>query len=139
MSPFRWCCSMADPLLTNTDILVVEDEMLVMMAIEDMLTDLGCTSITFASSIDQALELIEAKRFDLATLDVNLHGQRSYPVAHALVSRGVPFAFSTGYGEHGVSEGLGDRPLLTKPYNQQQFVDVLSAMLAPPAPPRLVA
>lgn len=130
---------MADQILTNKKILVVEDEMLVMMAIEDTLADLGCTSITVAASIDQALELIATNHFDLATLDVNLNGQRSYPVARALDSHGVPFAFSTGYGEHGVAEGFGDRPVLAKPYNQQQFVEVLSALLAPSIPPRLAA
>lgn len=120
---------MADQLLTDVHILVVEDEMLVMMAIEDTLADLGCTSITVAGSVDQALDLIATNRFDLATLDVNLHGQQSYPVARALASSGVPFAFSTGYGEHGVREGFGDRPVLAKPYNQQQFVEVLSDLL----------
>lgn len=130
---------MADQLLTNMHILVVEDEMLVMMAIEDRLTDLGCTSITVASSIDQALALIAANHFDLATLDVNLNGQRSYPVARALDLRGIPFAFSTGYGEHGVSEGFGERPVLAKPYEVHRMVAVLSALLAPALPPRLVA
>lgn len=129
---------MADLLLTNIKILVVEDEMLVMMAIEDTLADLGCSSIAVAGSIDQALELISANDFDLAMLDVNLGGQRSYPVARALDLRGVPFAFSTGYSEHGVGQDFGDRPVLTKPYNKHRLVAVLSALLpsisgAPPA------
>ncbi len=121
---------MADQFLAGKNVLVVEDEMLVMMAIEDMLTDLGCTSIAVAGSIDQALELIGTENFDLATIDLNLNGDRSYPVARALDARGVPFAFSTGYGEYGIGEGFGGRPVLTKPYGDLQLVTVLTALLA---------
>ena len=113
--------------------------MLVLMAIEDMLADLGCTSISVAGNIEKALDLIASKSFDLATLDVNLDGQRSYPVAQALSDLGVPFAFSTGYGEHGVGEGFGGRPVLDKPYNDSQLIKVLTALLAEGDPPSLAA
>lgn len=121
---------MSDRLLANRKILVVEDEMLIMMAIEDMLTDLGCTAISVAGTIDQALDLIAANDFDFATIDVNLNGLRSYPIASALHARGVPFAFSTGYGEHGVDEGFGDRPVLTKPFSNHQLVAIVTLLLA---------
>lgn len=113
--------------------------MLVLMAIEDMLGDLGCTSITVAGSIDKALNLVASQSFDLATLDVNLSGQRSYPIAKALSAHGVPFAFSTGYGEHGVAEGHGNCLVLNKPYSVPQFVAVMTALVAAGTPPALAA
>ncbi len=103
--------------------------MLVLMAIEDMLFDLGCTAISVAGNINTALDMIETKEFDVATLDVNLNGQRSYPVAKALSDHGVPFAFSTGYGEHGVEEGHGNHLVLKKPYNCSQFTEVIQSLL----------
>jgi len=102
-------------LLSGKRVLVVEDEMLVLMAIEDMLADLGCTSISVAGNLDKALALIEVERFDIATLDINLNGQRSYTVAEALSNAGVPFAFSTGYGEHGVGEDMDVTSCSTNP------------------------
>lgn len=111
--------------------------MLVLMALEDMLGDLGCTSLTVAGNVEKALRLIATQTFDLATLDVNLSGQRSYPIARALIDAGVPFAFSTGYGEHGVDEGYGDRPVLNKPFDGPQLVQVLTALLADSHPPAL--
>ncbi len=113
--------------------------MLVLMAIEDMLADLGCTSVSVAGNLDKALAMIAAERFDIATLDINLNGQRSYPAAKALDDAGVPFAFSTGYGEHGVDEGFGRHIVLNKPYSSRQFISMLTALLAETAPPALAA
>ena len=118
---------MDDSLLSDKRILVVEDEMLVAMQIEDMLSDLGCTSITFAATVKSALESIAENLFDLAMLDVNLDGTRSFAVAEALSGRHIPFAFSTGYS---VDESFGDRPVLNKPYSTVQFKKVLSKLLA---------
>lgn len=111
--------------------------MLVLMAIEDMLADLGCTSIMVAGNIAAALKLIAAHEFDLATLDVNLNGSRSYPVAKALDAHHIPFAFSTGYGRDGIEEGFGDRPFLIKPYSSSQFNTAIGNLLAEGKSPAL--
>ena len=113
--------------------------MLVLMGIEDLLGDLGCTSVTVAASVEKALELVTSENFDLATLDVNLNGLHSYPVAKALSEAGVPFAFSTGYGEHGVSEGYGHHLVINKPYSVPQLIKILTALLAEGDPPALAA
>jgi CheY-like chemotaxis protein len=120
-----------DKLLAGRRILVVEDDMMIRLTVEDMLADLGCESVITAATIDQALSLIEASVFDAATLDVNLYGTRSYPVAESLVARGVPFVFTTGYGEHFVREGFGDRPVLKKPFRFQDLADMFTRLLTP--------
>lgn len=132
---------MADQLLSDMRILIVEDEMLVMMSIEDMLSDLGCTQISRAASVDQALTAIQTHAFDAATLDVNLNGTQSYAVAEALVEHGIPFAFSTGYGARGMADAYRDWPVLDKPFNFAQLTKVMTALLAPSAgdPPALAA
>ena len=124
---------MDEQMLSGKRALVVEDEMLVLMAIEDMLADLGCTSITAAAGIEKALALIDEQSFDLAILDVNLNGQRSYPIAKALSDRRIPFAFSTGYGGHAVGEGYGNCSVHNKPFDHPQLIEVLTTLLAPAA------
>lgn len=116
-------------LLSRLRVLVVEDEMLVLMETEDMLTELGAEAIVAAATNEQAIALIEAQPFDVALLDLNLNGVRSYPVADLLAARGVPFAFATGYGAHGLREGDHSRPLLTKPFEIEQLKNVLTALL----------
>jgi CheY-like chemotaxis protein len=120
-----------DNLLSGLRVLVVEDEMLVLLNIEDLLTDLGCESVSAAATVDQALALIEAQAFDAAMVDVNLDGRKSYSVADALTARGVPFVFSTGYSGQSLKDGYRDRPVLGKPYRDVDMVEILTRLLRP--------
>jgi CheY-like chemotaxis protein len=118
-------------LLAGRRILVVEDEMMILANLEMALDEMGCTSISAAATIAEALALLDAKGFDAAMLDVNLHGEKSYAVADALARRGIPFVFSTGYGDHGDRADFADRPVLRKPYLRRDLVAALVALVAP--------
>ena len=102
---------------------------MILMNIKGALADLGCEAVSAAATIDRALALVEAERFDLAMLDVNLDGQTSYLVADALALRSIPFVFSTGYGPRGVESRFRDRPVLTKPYSDEQLAAALASLL----------
>ncbi len=95
-------------------ILVVEDEPMIRMLLEDMLGELGYTVAAEAAGIEEALEATKNADFDLAILDADLKCQPALPVADALVTRGTPFVFATGYGK--VPEPYRGRPMLTKPF-----------------------
>jgi CheY-like chemotaxis protein len=120
------------PSLAGQRILVVEDEMMVLMNLEAALIDLGCTA-TSVGTIDDALTLLGSTGFDAAMLDVNLHGEKSYPVADALARLGIPFVFSTGYGHHAERPEFSDRPVLRKPYIQNHLIAALTALISPKA------
>ena len=115
--------------LSGRRVLVVEDEMLVLMNIEAVLADLGCEAVSAAATVARALALMEAQRFDLAMLDVNLGGQTSYFVADSLALSSIPFVFSTGYGKHGIEARFGDRPVLRKPYTEEQLGAALLSLM----------
>lgn len=116
--------------LTGCRILLVEDEMLVLMHTEDMLEDLGCTAVVSAATVADGLACLDTGTFDAALIDLNLNGDRSYAVADLLADRGVPFAFATGYGAHGLREQDGARPVLVKPYPVHELVRTMIALLA---------
>ncbi len=116
-------------LFEGRKILVVEDEMLVLMSVNITLEDLGCTDISVASNVAAALALVARNTFDAALLDVNLGSERSYPVAEALLQLGIPFAFSTGYGDLGDRPDLATRPLLRKPYFAEDIGAVFKTLL----------
>jgi CheY-like chemotaxis protein len=120
---------MAGKSLAGSHILVVEDDIMNLLLIEGILVDLGA-SVTTAATADQALTLIDAKVFDVAMLDVNLNGIKSYPVADALTACGVPFAFTTGYSERALRDGYHELPVLQKPFRAQQLVSTITRLLA---------
>jgi len=115
--------------LSGRRVLVVEDEMMVLLNIESMLADLGCEAISVAATVEGALALVDAERFDCAMLDVNLGGQTSYSVADALVIRRIPFVFSTGYSDDRIAVRFGDRPALKKPYSDEELAAALARLL----------
>jgi CheY-like chemotaxis protein len=122
----------ATPLQSPTPakrILVVEDELMIRMLLEDMLGELGYTVAAEAARIEEALEAAKNADFDIAILDVNLNGQPISPVADALVARGMPFVFATGYGERGLPEPYRDRPTLKKPFQMDGLKQMLQTAL----------
>jgi CheY-like chemotaxis protein len=119
-----------DKLLSDRRILVVEDDMLIRLSLEDMLVDLGCNSVSTAATIDEALRLIDEHMFDAVSLDVNLNGTNSYPVADTLATRGVPFVFSTGDGAHFLRDKYRDRPMLKKPFSYEELAEMLTRLVS---------
>ena len=117
--------------LAGRRILLVEDEVMVAWALEDMLAALGCAVVGPAARVDQALALIETVDMDAAVLDINLNGEESYPVADALAARGVPFVFSTGYHKSGLRDAYRSLPMLQKPYERSKLSRELAELLAP--------
>ena len=112
-------------------VLVVEDEFSVALLIEDMLEDIGCVVVASVARLDQAIEAAEAHALDAAILDVNLGGRTSYEVADALIRRGVPFVFSTGYGASGVKAEYRAVPVVQKPFRAEDLEAALRRALTP--------
>jgi CheY-like chemotaxis protein len=104
--------------LKNLRVMIVEDEALVAMLLEDMLADMGCVVAASVSSVAQALTAAETLELDVAILDMNLAGKPVLPVAELLAQKGTPFIFASGYGEMRVDGAWGERPMIQKPFSQ---------------------
>ena len=109
-------------------VLVVEDEMTIAFLIEDMLTDMGHEVVEVAMRLPDAIKAAARLNIDLAILDVNLDGLRSFPVADILERRKIPFAFATGYGAAGIDEAYRIRPVLTKPFLTEDLRRVVAGL-----------
>ena len=109
-------------------VLVVEDELMISMLIEDMLSDLGCTVIGPASRLDEGIDLVNSIPIDCAVLDVNLGGQPIFPLADILRAKGTPFAFATGYGAAGLRDVDKGTPVLQKPFREGDLARVLGEL-----------
>lgn len=121
-------------LISGRRILVVEDEMIVAGLLEDMLIELGYAVVGPASRVNQALALLDTETIDAAVLDVNLNGQKSYPIAVVLMARHVPFCFSTGYHKDSLADGYKGLPALQKPFERFRLAETLAKLLTPTQP-----
>jgi len=108
-------------------VLVVEDELMIRMLLQDMLTDLGHTLAGEAGRVDDAVALARQGEFDVAILDVNLNGEPISPVVEVLIERGLPFVFATGYGARGVPEPYRTTPTLQKPFQAEALARAIEA------------
>jgi CheY-like chemotaxis protein len=121
---------MAETSFKGRRILVVEDEMMIAMLVEDMLSDLGCAVVGPVHALDTALAMAASEvGLDAALLDVNLGGTSVFPVADALRAKGVPAIFSTGYGDAGLRDSDRGSPVLQKPFRTDDLARALTEAL----------
>ena len=85
--------------LAGRRIFVVEDEFLISLLLETALEDENCTLIGPFARVSTALEAAARESVDLALLDVNVGGEKVYPVAEFFAKRGVPFLLVSGFGD----------------------------------------
>lgn len=104
--------------------------MLVAMLIEDILMDAGCAIVGPVSRVAKALETVDAETIDCALLDMNVAGERVFPVAQALAAKGVPFAFVSGYGDGVLEPPWLDRPVVKKPFLPKSLTDAVEKLVA---------
>ena len=124
-----WKGSEQSSALQGIKTLIVEDEPLVSMLVEDVLTEFGCVIVGTAASVSEALSHVTGQsELDVAILDVNLRGENSFPIADALIARGIPFIFATGFGPADIADRYPQIPLLHKPYGPGLLASVLSGL-----------
>ena len=111
-------------------VLVVEDELMIRMLLEGMLTDLGHTVAAEAGGVDEAVAIAKKGAFDVAVLDVNLNGQPVTPVVEILLERRVPFIFASGYGQRGVPEAYRAIPTLQKPFQADALAEAIETAMS---------
>jgi len=112
-------------LLAGRRILIVEDEYMIAMLLEDLLTELDCTVAGVAARPADALQLVRTTELDAAVLDVNLDGDDSFGIAAALDERRIPFVFATGYGDSRLKPEFAGYPVVRKPFRLQELSEAL--------------
>lgn len=117
--------------LRGKRILVIEDEPLVSMDIETILSESGSEVVGPAGNIARARQMIETETFDGALVDANLGGHPVDELASALVSRNIPFMFLTGYGRESLPNAFRHASMIEKPYTREQLVSAMGKVLNP--------
>lgn len=113
--------------LTGQRILVVEDEYFLASDMAAALRKLGAEVVGPVPTKDKALALLGSdQKIDAAVLDINLKGQLVFPVADALIARGVPFVFTTGYDQKAIPPAYQSIRRWEKPFDPRELVRALA-------------
>jgi CheY-like chemotaxis protein len=115
-----------------TDVLIIEDEPLIAMDIEHLVTSLGHRVTGIARTKAEAVDLFERDPARMILADIQLADGSSGIDAVNEILRGitVPVIFITAYPEHLLT---GERPepafLVTKPFNEDMVKALISQAL----------
>lgn len=116
--------------LTGRKILIVEDEMLLALDLQLLLEDQGFEVLGPAPNTKRALKILSESRPDAATLDMNLNGHSSAPVAEALREMDIPYIVISGYSiPSAAAAEPREPPRLTKPISNTALLRELAALL----------
>jgi CheY-like chemotaxis protein len=107
-------------------ILVVEDEALISMEIASILASAGFEILGPASTVAQALDLLDRSACDAAVLDVNLGKETAEPIARFLAANGKPFITVSGYAREQQPAVFRDSLLLPKPLRSDMLIDAVN-------------
>jgi PAS domain S-box-containing protein len=96
-------------------ILLVEDEPTVSMMLSDAIVKFGHRVDGPYSRFAEALTAAKTNDFHAGVLDINVGGEKIYPLAEVLTERKIPFVFVTGYSRESIDSRFRHVPVLQKP------------------------
>jgi DNA-binding response OmpR family regulator len=112
-------------------VLLLEDEWLIADEVELALQAAGFDVLGPVGRVCDAMDLLVSQRVDVAVLDINLHGERSFGVAEQLARTATPFVFLSGYSDLELPQHLRDRPLMHKPVDLARLCRYVSSLINP--------
>lgn len=119
--------------MTDTNILLVDDDRLILATLSDGLRRFGY-AVETASDGERALALCAAAEPDLAILDLSMPGMSGVELARRLrETTQVPYLFLSAYSDHEVVDSAveeGALGYLVKPLDVNQIAPAVEAALA---------
>jgi len=109
----------------NRRVLVVEDEPLISLDIQAVLSEAGFDVVGTAETLIKAMEFAHDVEIEGAVVDMNLHGDITAPVVQKLLDQSIPVVLLTGYSSKALAEPFCRCPLINKPYDSSHLVDTL--------------
>jgi DNA-binding NtrC family response regulator len=117
--------------LNGKRILIVEDDASLASLIEEYLINAGAIVLGIVHTVSGALEMITAALLaggiDAVVLDLNLQGERAWPVADLVDEHRIPFVLQTGYIDWIQGSQM---PVISKPYQMESLLQVLAEICA---------
>jgi DNA-binding NtrC family response regulator len=112
--------------LSDCSVLIVEDDFVTGLELMRALSDEGCRGVKVVRTIEGALEELSGEAPDVVTLDLDMRGQVSTPVAEALQARQIPFVIVSGHAGRALPERHGSLGVCEKPFAARDVISLLT-------------
>ncbi|MGN7295110.1 response regulator [Rhizobium sp. SAFR-030] len=110
------------------NILIVEDEWLIAEDYAATLRDAGHEIVGPCATARAAISSIAENPVDAAFLDMDLFGEKSFPVAEELKGRNIPFVFLSGHSTRELPSGMREHQVLSKPVERAALLAAVTRM-----------
>lgn len=127
--PLKWWGVEMSDSLKGAAVLIVEDEFYLADDLALALSSAGAAVLGPYGRVEDALRRLEdGTVVDLAILDIDLFGDRVFPVADLLRARKTPFVFATGYDPEIIPDRFLDAPRAEKPMTGAAVIALLETL-----------
>ena len=117
-----------DPTHARKRVLLVEDDAVIAIDLSHVLEDAGYLVIGPASSVEEALGLLQEYPCHMGVLDIRLGAQTSEPIACRLLEAGTPFMTLSGYSDDQKPAVFANIPHLPKPFRNDALLGILDTL-----------
>ena len=101
--------------MRSLEIVLIEDDFFVRPIIAEVLQALGHRVVKQAGTFREGMDAGRNAQFDLAILDLTLHGQDARSIAEVIAARGKSVLLLTGQEHTAFAEGLKNVSIIQKP------------------------
>jgi DNA-binding response OmpR family regulator len=115
-----------------TQVMIVEDDVLLATDLADNMREAGHRVVGPFFSLDAAAEALATHKPDIVVLDIDLRGQRSFPIADTLACANVPFVWLSGSSPDIVPARHRGRPFASKPAAPAALLQLIARVLERP-------
>ncbi len=120
----------------QTTIILIDDDQDACEFLKMQLEGTGRMTVTYSTSSDDALALIQAEHPDLAILDINMPGTHGVQIAEALAAdpatADIPILYLSGMvtpEEVGnLAKGAGEPPLISKGSPEKELIETIDKL-----------
>jgi CheY-like chemotaxis protein len=106
-------------------VMVVEDELLIATSLELALESRGYRILGPVATVDEALELLQTTRPDMALIDYRLARTTTEALLPSLDSKHIPVCVLTGYSPAQLPSAYAGCTVLEKPFRLNTLMDAL--------------
>jgi DNA-binding response OmpR family regulator len=116
--------------LSGKSVLMVEDEYLIADALCSAFEMEDVHVVGPFPNVASAMKALdEGAKADAAILDVNLNGERVFPLADRLMADNVPIVLTTGYDSDAIPRDYAHLERLQKPVHLNELLGCLNGLL----------